>query len=93
MCYAADPANNLGMGMDTGTAANVLVGRYQKNILVVLLFILKYADTICGATGAAATAVTAGPAPLASGTYANFDHIVIPGGKETNCNKVKVLTI
>lgn len=63
MCYAADPANNLGMGMDTGTAANVLV------------------DTICGATGAAATAVTAGPAPLASGTYANFDHIVIPGGQ------------
>jgi len=67
MCYAADPANNLGLGMDTGTADNVLV------------------DTICGATGAAALTAAdfVGPDALAAGTYANFDHIVIPGGQ---CN-------
>lgn len=31
MCYAADPANVMGLGMDTNTAGdnNVLVGRYQ----------------------------------------------------------------
>ena len=49
-----------------------------------MLLLLKFTDTICGATGAAALTAAdfVGPDALAAGTYANFDHIVIPGGKE-----------
>ena len=51
---------------------------------LLLLIILQFADTICGATGAPALTAAdfVGPDALAAGTYANFDHIVIPGGKE-----------
>ena len=29
MCYAADATNNMGLGMDTTTANNLLVGMYS----------------------------------------------------------------
>ena len=50
--------------------------------MISVFVLLHFADTICGYPGAATTAVTGGPVGLAAGTYANFDHIVIPGGKK-----------
>ena len=43
-----------------------------------ILYYLSISDTMCG-TPAAGTVI--GAADKAVGTYTNYDHIIIPGGK------------
>ena len=46
--------------------------------MIPYLFNLIYLDTLCGTP---ASGIKIGDTPKAVGTYTNYDHIIIPGGK------------